>query len=123
MKTKLLSPIRAAFLAAGVSLPAIAGPPDFPHRKAPRQSKPRHQSPAVECGLCRVVALTRLGPHPQGGLQRVKTGEMMICPECSRSLEIRHGKVSGSSAHTCSIFLGNPPECCVELLGGPQPRT
>ena len=106
------------FLSLATSL--VAGPPADNANSLSRLKDPDlgkgASKPANVCPKCQVVDLTSLERGFKGSHRRVKVGERMSCPGCSRVVEIRSGKAVGESAHTCARFADNPPTCCAALL-------
>ena len=80
--------------------------------------------PVNVCPKCQPIEITRLEPGFKGQqLRRVKIGEKMSCPGCSRAVEIRSGTAVGESAHNCIRFASDQPPCCAALFSGATPAA
>ncbi len=120
MKTSLLSLLLPGLAAAGFGLETGVGPPRHFRAASAPSARPAPASD-WECGMCRIIDLTRPVPWSKYPAHRLKVGKKMVCDACSRVLIMQRGVVKGGIAHTCSIFFGNPPECCLAFLGAPAP--
>lgn len=108
-------------LLGGFALPALllllAGCGAFAPQVAPTTGP--GWNPGWECGMCRITNIWQPAPGAKYPCHRIKVGQKMECGACSRAIVLLRGVARGGINHTCPIYPGDPPECCLDFLGAP----